>query len=506
MPLERLYETFEHAEHAFEGRCIELDKQHQIDKPLSRFDTILVAIILLGLMGAVIFMFGSDSLSGATQVAMMAIGFFSALIGLKNGISWAEMEQSIVRSSAKTTGPILIFLSIGALIGSFMLSGAVPSLLFYGLKILSPTYFYSLTCLICALVSICIGSSWTTAATIGVALIGVSYGFSLSPEVTSGAIISGAYFGDKMSPLSETTNLAPSIAGSELFEHIRHMAWISIPSFTVAVVLFLLIGLSVPNTEGSQASIEAFTQTLDQYFSISVTNLIPVVLLLWLAVKKTPAFLAIMGVSLLACVFAFVFQNDALLRFAGDDSPAVLISSFWTVLFDGFTINTDNDSVNNLLSRGGMASMVNMVWLVIASMMMAGVLERIGFIDALMKAMVKLVRSSTSLIASTMATCLGVNVLTGDQYMSLVLPGQMWKSEFEKHQLDNVNLSRALEDAGTLTSPLIPWNGCGVYMAGTLAVATIGYLPYCFFNLINPVVALLFAFFNIKILRVRTAI
>jgi NhaC family Na+:H+ antiporter len=453
-------------------------------------------------MGSVIGMFGSDSLSGATQVAMMVIAFFTALIGLKNGVSWLEIEKSIVRSSTRTTGPILIFLSIGALIGSLMLSGAVPSLLYYGLNLLSPTYFYPLTCLICALVAICIGSSWTTAATIGVALMGVSYGFALSPEITAGAIISGAYFGDKMSPLSETTNLAPSIAGSDLFEHIRHMAWVSVPSFLIAVLAFFIIGLSTPVTKGSQTGIDALVQTLSQHFNISLINLVPIVLLLWLAVKKTPAFLAIIGVSLLACVFTFVFQYDVLLNFAGGSGAIMMLKSLWTVLFNGFSINTDNDSVNSLLSRGGMASMVNMAWLVIASMMMTGVLERIGYIDVLMGVLVKFVRSTGSLIASTMATCLGVNIVTGDQYMSLVLPGQMWKSEFAKHNLANVNLSRTLEDAGTLTSPLIPWNACGVYMAGTLAVATIGYLPYCLFNLINPIMALLFAFLNVKILRV----
>ena len=454
-------------------------------------------------MGAVIGIFGSDALAGATQVAMMMIGFLAALIGLKNGLTWFEIEQSIIRSSAKIIGPILIFLSIGALIGSFMLSGAVPTLLYYGLNILSPTYFYPLTCLICALVAICIGSSWTTAATIGVALIGVSYGFALSPEITAGAIISGAYFGDKMSPLSETTNLAPAIAGSELFEHIRHMAWVSIPSFILAVLGFLLIGFNTPITAGSQAGIVAFVQTLDQHFTISLINLIPMALLLWLAVKRVPAFVAIMGVSLIACAFTLLFQYDALLAFAGDAHVISLIKSFWLVLFDGFHITTQNADVDLLLSRGGMASMVSMVWLVIASMMMTGVLERIGYIDVLMHIMLKFVRSTGSLIASTMATCVGVNVVTGDQYMSLVLPGHMWKSEYAKRQLANVNLSRTLEDAGTLSSPLIPWNACGVYMAGTLAVTTIAYFPYCFFNLINPLIALLFAFMNIKILQLK---
>ena len=456
-------------------------------------------------MGGVIALFGSDALAGATQVAMMIIGFAAALIGLKNGLTWAQIEQSIIASSAKTTGPILIFLSIGALIGSFMLSGAVPSLLYYGLKILSPTYFYALTCLICALVAICIGSSWTTAATIGVALIGVSYGFSLSAEVTAGAIVSGAYFGDKMSPLSETTNLAPSIAGSDLFAHIRYMAWVSLPSFAITLTLFFIIGLNGTAQSGSQESIADFIRTLDENFFISPINLVPVALLLGLAIKQTPAFIAITGVSLLACVFAVLFQTEALFSFAKSNDLLDIVKALWIVLYDGFAINTNNESVNTLLSRGGMASMVNMVWLVIASMMMTGVLERIGFIAVLMRLMLTLVRSTGSLIASTMATCLGVNVLTGDQYMSIVLPGQMWKAEFERRGLANVNLSRTLEDAGTLTSPLVPWNACGVYMAGTLAVTTFAYLPYCFFNLINPVIALLFAFMNIKIARLQKA-
>jgi NhaC family Na+:H+ antiporter len=474
------------------------------EQPLSNFDAILVGVILLSIMGGVIALFGSDSLSGATQVAMMVIGFLATLIGLKNKISWADIEQSIITSSSKTAGPILIFLAVGALIGSLMLSGAVPTLLYYGLNILSPSYFYPLACLICALVAICIGSSWTTAATIGVALIGVAYGFSLSPDITAGAVISGAYFGDKMSPLSETTNLAPSIAGSELFEHIRHMSWVSLPSFAISLALFLAISLSGSSTPGDQSGIDAFLLALDQYFEISWINLLPVLLLLWLATRETPAFLAIMGVSLLACVFAVLFQYDALVRFAGyvqGDSIVLLAKSLWQVLYAGFNIVTGNEDVDYLLSRGGMASMVNMVWLVIASMMMTGVLERIGFIAALLRAMMKLVRSTGSLIATTMATCFGVNVLTGDQYMSIVVPGQMWKSEFENRKLKSINLSRTLEDAGTLSSPLIPWNGCGVFMAGTLAVATVSYLPYCFFNLINPIVALIFAFSDIKIAK-----
>lgn len=471
---------------------------------LSSVDAIIVGAILILTMGAVIVLFGSDALAGATQVAMMSIGFLAALIGMKNGIVWKDIELSIIASISKTAIPILIFLAVGALIGSLMLSASVPTLLYYGLNILSPTYFYPLTCLITALVAICIGSSWTTAATIGVALIGVSYGFSLSPAVTAGAVVSGAYFGDKMSPLSETTNLAPSVAGSELFDHIRYMALVSFPSFLISLTLFFFVGLNSQDTAGTQEDIDAFLLAIEQSFSVHWINLVPIFLLLWLAIKKTPAFLAIMAVSLIGCLFAFIFQQQALSAFitesnvTGDGS---ILKAFWQLLYGGFSISTNNQAVDSLLSRGGMASMVIMVWLVISSMMMTGVLERIGFIDKLLNGLIRFARSTGSLIATTMATCFGTNLLTCDQYMSIVLPGQMWKTEFEKRGLAKVNLSRTLEDAGTLTSPLIPWNACAVFMAGTLAVATISYLPYCFFNIINPVIALIFGFLNIRIAR-----
>lgn len=475
------------------------------NKPLSLTDTLIISFALLALLGGAISLFGGDALTGPTQVAMLLIGFIGSMVGLKNGIGWEAIEQRIVECTSRTVGPNLIFLSIGSLIGALMLSGAVPTLLYAGLSILSPTFFYPLCCLICALVALSIGSSWTTAATIGVGLIGVSYGFSLSPAITAGAIISGAYFGDKMSPLSETTNLAPAVAGSSLFPHIHHMIWVSGPSFISCLVIFTAIGLSSSLEAGSQEQINAFLATLDHHYNIAWYNLLPIILLLAMAIMKVPAFLAIVGGTMIAIVFAILFQNDVILTFAHIVQPEASINllnfckTLLAALVNGFEIHTENQAVNELLSRGGMASMINMVWLVLCSMMMTGVLEKVGYIQKIMNLLVIFISSTGSLIATTMATCLSVNVLTGDQYLSIVLPGQMWKEEYKKRKLAAINLSRTLEDSGTITSPLIPWNACGVFMASTLGVGTLAYLPFCFFNFINPLIALSYGFLNIKI-------
>ena len=480
-------------------------------KPLSAADTLIITVILLGVLGSVIYLFGSDSLAGGVQIAMMSIGCAVALIGMKNGLTWQQIERGIVEASSRTTGPILIFLSIGSFIAALMLSGSVPTLLYLGLSVLSPTWFYPTACFICALVSICIGSSWTTAATIGVGLIGVSYGFSLSPEITAGAIISGAYFGDKMSPLSETTNLAPAIAGTELFAHIRHMVWVSGPSFLVALTLFAVVGFfSTAQVSAAETdeNIRYFLTTLDDNFTIAWYNLAPIVLLLVLVVREVPAFLSIVTATFAACLFALFFQPvvvETYIAKVGASGNLLTAKGIWIALYDGFVIESGHDKVDELLSRGGMASMIVMVWLVISSMMMTGVLQRVGYIDALLRGLVKLVRSTGSLIATTLGTCFGCNLLTGDQYLSIVLPGEMWKEQYARQGLEAKNLSRTLEDAGTVTSPLIPWNGCGVYMAGTLGVATMSYLPFCFFNLLNPLIALAYGFLNIKITRIDPA-
>lgn len=471
-------------------------------RSFSALDSILVAAVLLTLIAGSLSLF-DDPMSGPLQLALILVGCFGALIGIKNGLSWQELEDEIVRINAKTVAPIFIFLSIGILIGAFILSGTVPTLLHMGLSLLSPAFFYPAACLICAIVSLCIGSSWTTVATMGVGLMGTAHGFGLSPEITAGAVVAGAYFGDKMSPLSDTTNLAPAVAGAQLFDHIRHMAWVSVPSLLIALTLFSVLALNTDVSDGSVSDVEHIKAELAASFSVAWYNLIPMFALLAMSVRKVPAFPAIILSSALACVFAVLFQGAAIERFmagSGLTGAMLVVKALWTVMATGFVSQTGHEVVDALFSRGGMASMVFMAFLVFCSMMMTAVLERIGFIRFVLGLIVRGVHSVGALIGATLATSLGVNVLTGDQYLSLVLPGQMWKEEYRRRGLAAVNLSRTLEDAGTVTSALIPWNACGVYMAATLGVATLSYLPFAFFNWINPLIALIFGIFCIRIL------
>lgn len=471
-------------------------------RSFSALDALLVGGALLALIAGALSLF-DNPMGGALQLALIMVGCFAALIGMKNGIGWSELESEIVSTNAKIIGAIFIFLSIGVLIGAFIVSGTVPTLLYAGLSLLSPAFFYPLACLICAIVSLCIGSSWTTAATIGVGLMGTAHGFGLSPEITAGAVVAGAYFGDKMSPLSETTNLAPSVVGVDLFAHVRHMTWVSVPSLLIALCLFSVLALTADVQGDAQSNVPALQAQLRESFDIAWYNLIPLLALLVMSVRKVPAFPAIMLSAALACVFAVLFQGAAIDRFMGDSEltgATRTITALWTVMATGFSISSGNEVVDSLLSRGGMAGMVFMAFLVFCSMMMTAVLERIGFIRYLLSLIVRGVHSVGALIGATLATSIGVNVLTGDQYLSLVLPGQMWKEEYRRRRLAAVNLSRTLEDGGTVTSALIPWNACGVYMAATLGVATLAYAPFAFFNWINPLIALIYGIFCIKIL------
>ncbi|WP_372866990.1 Na+/H+ antiporter NhaC [Pseudomonas sp.] len=471
-------------------------------RKLSALDALLVGAVLLALIAGSLSLF-DDPMSGPLQLALIMVGCFAALIGMKNGVTWGELEREIVATNAKTVGAIFIFLSIGVLIGAFIIAGTVPTLLYAGLSLLSPAFFYPLACLICAIVSLCIGSSWTTAATIGVGLMGTAHGFGLSAEITAGAVVAGAYFGDKMSPLSETTNLAPAVVGSDLFAHIRHMSWVSVPSFLIALVLFSILALTADIQGEAVSNVGELKAQLAGSFNIAWYNLIPLLALLGLSVRKAPAFPAIMLCSILACVFAVLFQAPVIERFMADSGQTgalMVVKALWTVMATGFVSSSGNEVVDSLLSRGGMAGMVFMAFLVFCSMMMTAVLERIGFIRFLLALIVRSVHSVGALIGATLATSIGVNVLTGDQYLSLVLPGQMWKEEYRLRGLAAVNLSRTIEDGGTVTSALIPWNACAVYMAATLGVATLSYAPFAFFNWINPIIALIYGIFCIKIL------
>jgi len=427
------------------------------------------------------------------------------IIGFKNGHTWADMEKAIVHGISLSLGAVLILLSVGSLIGTWLLSGTVPTMIYYGLQILNPEWFYAAACIICGIVAISIGSSWTTAATIGVALIGIAQGLELSLPITAGAIISGAYFGDKISPLSETTNLAPAVAGSELFEHIRYMLWTTIPSITTALIIFVILGFNEEVTH-STVAIDNLTSQLEQQFNIGLINLVPLLVLLGLAMKKVPAFPAVAVGAIMGAIWAVLFQSELIMRLATEGNSIVSghIKVVWTAFFDGVSIKTNNVELDKLLSGGGMSSMLNTIWLIMCALSFGAVLEHLGMLRKFVNAILAAAKSTGSLIASTVATCIGTNIITADQYMAIVMPGRMYKEEYERRGLAPVVLSRTLEDSGTITSPLIPWNTCGAYMYSVLLVNPLDYIFYCFFNLINPVLAIIYGYLGFKIKRLVT--
>ncbi|MBU2923407.1 Na+/H+ antiporter NhaC [Colwellia sp. 1_MG-2023] len=471
-------------------------------KEPSMLDSVIPLIALVIMLTASVSYFADNSSFGPNQIALLLAMGIAILIGLKNGHQWEDIEAAIVKGISISLGAILILLTVGALIGTWLLSGTVPTMIYYGLQIIDPSWFYAACCLVCGIVAMSIGSSWTTAATVGVAFIGISNGFEMSTAVTAGAVISGAYFGDKLSPLSETTNLAPAVAGSELFDHIRYMLWTTIPSIVIALVLFLIIGFnhSAGNIESTD-TIQKLTATLDETYNISVFNLIPLFILLALAFKKMPAFPAVAIGAIIGAIWSGIFQQELILSMAekGISNSTAYITIIWTAFFDGIVVNTGNTEIDKLLSRGGMSSMLNTIWLVMCALSFGAVLERLGMLAKFVKTILKTAKSVGSLITSTMATCIGTNLITADQYMAIVMPGRMFKEEYHRRGLHPTVLSRTLEDSGTITSPLIPWNTCGAFMFGALALTSYDYIFYCFFNLINPVIAVIYAYTGFKI-------
>lgn len=458
----------------------------------------LIAMIVL--MAAAVILFGDSSSYGPNQIALLFSAGIAAVIGLKNGLEWSQIEAAMIRGISISLSACLILLAVGSLIGTWMLSGTVPSLIYYGLSILSPEWFYAASCLICALVAVSIGSSWTTAATVGVALMGVASGMQLSLEIAAGAVVSGAYFGDKMSPLSETTNLAPAIAGTELFAHIQYMLWTTVPSFVLAVVLFAIIG-NTADQGLATGSLQQMQQELQQAFDISLWMLLPLAFLLAMAYFKMPAFPAVFLGALIGGVWALWFQAPMIDTLSNNQDLVAHIAVIWQALFDGVSIQTGNQALDELLSRGGMSSMLNTIWLIICAMCFGSVLERTGILNRIVVFLCAGVDKAGSLITRTILTAIGTNVITADQYIAIVMPGRMFKSAYEQQGLDRLNLSRSLEDGGTLTSALIPWNTCGAYMHSVLMVHPLAYGAFAFFNWINPLLAIVYAYLGIKILR-----
>lgn len=469
-------------------------------RPVTILQALIPVLTLIGLLSLSVHLYGEDASYGPNQIALIIGAVLAAIIGWRNGQNWQQIENAIVSGLGIALRPILILFSVGLLIGSWVLSGTVPTMIYYSLLILDPTIFYAASCFICGIIALSIGSSWTVAGTVGIALIGAAAGLGLSLEITAGAIISGAYFGDKMSPLSETTNLAPAVAGTGLFPHIAHMVWTTIPSILIALILYAMIGLNI-DTENSAKDLLVTMQLINAHFTVNPFMLLPVLVLLVMAQKRLAPVPTILTGTLIGVILAIVFQQSAVLSLAGDTSNIFLglLKGTWQTLFDGFSITSGNETLDELMTRGGMGSMLNTVWLILCAMIFGAVMEHTGLLHCLVNYALSFVHSTGSLIATTVITCIGANIITSDQYVSIVLPGRMYKLEFQNRNLDAKNLSRSLEDAGTITSPLIPWNTCGAYMAGVLGVATFSYLPYCFFNLICPLIAVIYGYTNFKI-------
>jgi NhaC family Na+:H+ antiporter len=424
--------------------------------------------------------------TGYSQIPLVTTSIIAALIAIQSGYKWSEIEEGIIHTIQTSMQAILIMMVIGMLVGTWILSGIVPTMIYYGLQIISPGIFLIATLVICSIVSLACGSSWTTASTVGIALLGIAQGLGIPSHIAVGAIISGAYFGDKMSPLSETTNLAPAVAGSTLFDHIKHMVYTTGVSYIISIILFGIIGMKYSGNQIDGSSLSLIMDGLSGQFTISPLLLLPPIIVIVMVMKKIPALPGLLCGVVLGGLFAVFFQ--------GASVYSVVESAHF-----GFASDSGIEVVDSLLSRGGMDGMMFTVSLIMCAMVLGGVLESTQMIEAISAKVLTVVKSTGSLIAATVLTSVGTNIVTGDQYLAIIIPGKMYKGMYESHRLKPKNLSRALEDAGTLTSPLVPWNVCGAFMASTFGVATFAYLPFAFINYLTPMISILFGYLNITI-------
>jgi NhaC family Na+:H+ antiporter len=466
--------------------------------------SLIPVLFLIALLSVNVYIFQDGALDGSNQIVLLISAGVAALLAIKLGYHWEHIQDGIVRSISSALSALIILLLIGSLAGTWLLSGIVPAMIYYGLQVLNPSIFLVAAVIVSAVVSVATGSSWTTVATVGVALLGIGKALGMSEGIIAGAIISGAYFGDKMSPLSDTTNLAPAMAGTDLFTHIRYMIYTTGPSILITIIIFAVIGL---NSSGNApiADIEVVLSAIkDKFYITPWLFLVPIVVLV-LIVKKTPAIPALFAGTLLAAAFALIFQPQAVREVAEISNSSAFEMAFTGIMksmYGRISLTTENEMVNELFSTGGMAGMLNTIWLIICAMVFGGVMETAGFLKRIAEGIISLAHSTGSLIASTVGTCVFFNLTASDQYLAIVVPGRMYADIYRQRGLDAKVLSRTLEDSGTVTSVLVPWNTCGMTQATVLGVSTLTYLPYCFFNIISPFMTIIFGYFNIKIARI----
>lgn len=475
-----------------------MNKKRHLPSPLI---SLLPLVGLVLMLVATIRAYGSDSLLGASQVTLLVVSAFCVLLGTTVlGVPWADFERMITKNVASVTSAIIILLLIGALSGTWMVSGVVPSLIYYGVKIIHPDVFLASTCIISALVSVMTGSSWTTIATIGIALMGIGRAQGFDDGWIAGAIISGAYFGDKISPLSDTTVLASGAVGVPLFKHIRYMLITTIPSLVIALIIFTFAGFM--QQSNSSAEIEQFTSALAGRFHISAWLLMVPVLTGVMIARKVPPIATLFLSTLLAVVFSLVFQSDALREIAGGD----LFKGAMQSVYGQTSLSTSNPMLTSLVATRGMAGMMGTIWLIICAMCFGGAMEAGGMVRGITQMFVRMIRGRVSLVASTVCSGLMLNLAVADQYICVLLTGNMFKKIYDRQQYERRLLSRTTEDSVTVTSVLVPWNTCGMTQSTVLGVPTLTYLPYCFFNLISPLMSICVAALGYKIWRTTNSI
>lgn len=475
-----------------------MNKKRHLPSPLI---SLLPLVVLVLMLVATIRAYGSDSLLGASQVTLLVVSAFCVLLGTTVlGVPWADFERMITKNVASVTSAIIILLLIGALSGTWMVSGVVPSLIYYGVKIIHPDVFLASTCIISALVSVMTGSSWTTIATIGIALMGIGRAQGFDDGWIAGAIISGAYFGDKISPLSDTTVLASGAVGVPIFKHIRYMLITTIPSLVIALIIFTFAGFM--QQSNSSAEIEQFTSALAGRFHISAWLLVVPVITGVMIARKVPPIATLFLSTLLAVVFSLVFQSDALREIAGGD----LFKGAMQSVYGQTSLSTSNPMLTSLVATRGMAGMMGTIWLIICAMCFGGAMEAGGMVRGITQMFVRMIRGRVSLVASTVCSGLMLNLAVADQYICVLLTGNMFKKIYDRQQYERRLLSRTTEDSVTVTSVLVPWNTCGMTQSTVLGVPTLTYLPYCFFNLISPLMSICVAALGYKIWRTTNTI
>ena len=462
-----------------------MDQERKGNKP-SVLLSLIPVIFMLALLFLSLKYFGWD-----VQIPLLAASVLAACLGVwACKVSWADLEKGVIASITHAMQAILICCLIGIVVAAWIAGGIVPSLIYYGLKILSPRFFLVTCLLVCSIVGVATGSSWTVAGTMGIAMIGIGGGMGIPLGLTAGAVISGAYFGDKMSPFSDTTNLAPAAAGTTLFAHIRHMSYTTGVSYLIAAVLYIVVNLRYGANAAVDESIQDVVAALESNFTVSPWLMLPVLLIIGLIVFKLPAIPALIINIAVGIICAMTVQGMDLAT-VGD------------VLEYGIVSETGNEMIDELLSRGGLQAMMWTISLILCALTFGGIMQASGMLGALAEALLRMAKNSGSLILTTMLTALAVNIICGEQYLSIIITGNMYRDEYRKRGLAPQNLSRALEDCGTVTSPLIPWTTCAVTMSTYMGVATLTYLPFCFFNLINPIVATIFGFTGFTIKKIE---